>query len=165
MPFAYQTNTAAVVNALSQYNTTTASPDLSANITTRVKNVYNDNPQIFGVRFDELPAVFVWADSADEEYGSLGETGPSSNRKYKSATYNILGIYRKDGAHTPHEAALTEIYRLAGNIEGVFQAEHTLSGTALWCNPASTEFLDPGLLGGVWAKGVLIKLEARYLFR
>jgi len=163
--FAYHDNITAVVNALRDYNTTTSTPDISDGISTRVKDVYSNNPRVFGIRFDLLPAIFVWAEGADEEYASLGTTGSTGNRKEKNARYNILGIYRKEGGIGTHADALEEVYKLAGNIESVFAQETTLSGTALWCNPAVTEFLEPGLLGGVWAKGVLIHLEARYHFR
>lgn len=163
--FSYQDNITAVVNALRDHNTTTASPDLSDGVSSRIKDVHSNHPRVFGIRYDLLPAIFVWTEGANEDYASLGNTGVTGNRKQKDVRYNVLGIYRKEGGVTPHADALEEMYRLAGNIESVFEQEYDLSGTALWCNPASTEFLEPGLLGGVWAKGVLIHLEARYHYR
>lgn len=165
VPFDYEGNLGAVANSLTDYNTTTATPDLSDGMTSRVKTIFNNDPNYFGSRIDLLPAVFVWMDNAEEEFGSLGETGPTGNRKYKTVTYNVLGVYVKEGATSEHTAVLQEVYRLAENMEGVFQKEMTLSGTALWVNPVSTQFLEPGLLSGAWVKGVLMKLEARYLFR
>lgn len=95
----------------------------------------------------------------------MGSPGPSGNKKMAEVTYDIFGFYHKDGAYTQHTTVLNEIYRLAGNIEGVFQAEFTLSGTSLFCNPVKTEFFGPFQSNGVWVKGVLVELQAKYLFR
>lgn len=165
MAFDYENNLEAVVNALTEYNTTTSEIDLSEGMTSRVKTVFNNDPNFFGSRIDLLPAIFVWMDTAEEEFASLGHTGAGGNKKSKTVTYNVLGVYVKEGAVSSHEGVLQEIYRLAENMEGVFQQELTLSGTALYCNPSSTQFLEPGQMSGAWVKGVLMKLEARYLFQ
>jgi len=165
VPFDYESNTSVVVRVLSDANTTTANPDLSGGLTTRVAEIINDDATIVGIKWNQLPSVFVWVDSANEEYSSLGVTGPTNNRKFKTVRYNVLGAYRKEGAHSSHAVAMLELYRLAENIEGVFQREMTLSNTAMIVNPVTTDFLPVGELSGVWVKAVMVKLEARYLFR
>lgn len=165
MPFDYEANLTAISNALSQYNTTTASPDLSAGLTRRVQNIYLSDPETVSKRADIFPAIFVRISTKDESYGSLGATGPTGNKKLANVTYDIFGFYKKDGGYTQNQTLLTEVYRLAENIEGIFQAEFTLSGTSLHCNPVRTEFFGPFITEGVTVKGVLIELEARYLFR
>lgn len=167
MPFEYETNTTAVIDALKSYNTTTSNPDLSSGLTTRIDN---DNIQlrdfeILGQQTINLPAVFVRVVNADEEFMSLGTTGPSKAHKLKTVQYQILAIYRREGIYSSHSELLTETYRLAENIEGVFQAELTLSNTALWCNPRRTEFSSAYEFGGSWEKAVLVELEAKYRFR
>jgi len=165
MPFDYEANVAAIKNALEDYNTSTASPDLSSGLTRRIQNVYVDDPEIVSIRQLSYPALFVRISSKEESYASAGVPGPSGNKKFATTVYDVIGLYHKDGAHTQHSGVLTEIYRLAENIEGVFQAEHDLSSTALWCNPRRTEFVGPFSADGAWVKAVLVELEARYLFR
>ena len=165
MPFDYEANLDAVANALSNYNTTTANPDLSSGLTSRIKNVFKNDPEVASIKNLDLPSVYVRIASKDEDYESLGGTGPTGNRKRGSVTYDIIGLYMKDGAVDPHSTLLTETYRLAENIEGVFQAEYQLSNTALWCNPASTNFSPSFGYQGALVKGVLIQLRAEYFFR
>lgn len=168
MGFSYETNTSAVIQALLDYNTTTATVDLSSGLTTRISN---DNIKLFdmevgGYQSRNLPAVFVRAINSDEEFASMGETGPTGSHKFKTVVYHIFGVYRREGITSSHSDLLTETYRLAKNIEGIFQKELNLSDTALWCNPRRTEFTAPTPFGdGSWAKGVLVELEARYFFR
>jgi len=165
MPFDYEANVAAVVQALTDHNTTTASPDLSSGMTTRVQNIYSADPETVSKRADSFPAIFVRISTKDEEYASLGQTGPTGNKKMATVTYDVFAFYKKDGTYTQNQTLLTEVYRLAENIEGVFQAEMKLSNTALWCNPLRSEFFGPEIIQGVVVKGLLVELEAKYLFR
>lgn len=165
MPFDYEANLTAVTNALSQYNTTTSSPDLSSGLTTRVKNVFARDPRITPPRNLDLPAVFVMISNKEEDFAGLGATGPTGNRKSAQVTYDIFGVYIKDGATDSHSTLLTETYRFAENIEGVFQAELDLSNTALWCNPQSTNFAPALQNEGSLIKAFLVQLVAQYHFR
>lgn len=168
MPLDYEANIGAVVNALQDYNTTTASPDLSSGLTTRVDNNYvvQGNLELSGQQSIKLPAVYVRIIDSDEEGAGLGETGPSLNKKFKTIRYEIVGLYRREGIGSTISDLMTEVYRFAENIEGVFQAEFDLSGTALWCHPVNTTFSTPLQHDtGAWVMGTRINLEARYLFR
>lgn len=165
MPFDYETNVTMLKTLLDAHNTTTATPDLSSGLTTRVRNVFINDPEVVAIRWNDLPAVFIRIQSSEEEAAALGPTGPSRAHKTKNADYEIIGLYVKDGANSAHSAALTEIYRLAENLEGVFQQEFNLSSTALWCHAASTNFGSFGLGEGVRVKGFLTNLKARYHFR
>jgi hypothetical protein len=165
MPFDYEANLAAIQNCLNNHNTTTASPDLSAGLTTRVKNVVIDDPDVAAIQWDDLPAIFIRMQNATEEAAGLGPTGPSGVRKTKEASIELIGMYMRDGAHTTSRAHHTEVYRLAENLEGVFQAEFTLSGTAMWCHPAATNFGAFQLGEGTRVKGFVTNLRARYHFR
>lgn len=165
MPFEYATNITAVYNALIGYNTTTAVVDLSANLTTRVKNVYLSDPAIVGLRGDIYPAIFVRVNSKKEEFDGLGATGPSGARKRADVSYDVIGFYRKDGAYIQQSTVLTQLERLARNIEGVFQQEVTLSSTALWCQVEETNFYGPFANDEMWIKAVVCNLKAAYQFR
>lgn len=167
MPFDYATNVGAIYQALLDYNTTTASPNLSANLTRPVNsnNIYKNDPAIVGLRGDIYPAIFVRVNHKSEDFAGLGMTGPAGARKQAIVSYDVIGFYRKDGAHTPQSTVLVELERLAQNIEGVFQAEPTLSGTAMWCQAKETEFYGPFANDEMWIKAVVVNLEARYHFR
>ena len=165
MPFDYATNITAVYNALAQYNTTTAAVDLSASRTTRVQNVYKNDPGIVGLRGDIYPAVFVRVNKKKEEFAGLGPTGPSGARKRATVDYDIIGFYRKDGAYGTQAQVLVELENLAKNIEGIFQQETSLSGTAMWCQVTDTEFFGPFAQDEVWIKAVVCHLVAEYMFR
>ena len=165
MPFDYSGNLSAVYNALRDYNTTTANPDLSASLSTRVANIYKNDPSIIGLRGDIYPAVFVRVNSKTEDFAGLGTTGYAGARKEAEASYDIIGFYRKDGAVSTQGSVLVNLAKLAGNIEGVFQQEINLSGTALWCQPEDTNFYGPFQTDEVWIKAVVVNLKAKYHFR
>jgi len=165
MPFDYEANVLAVRTALRDTNTTTSNPDLSSGLTTRVRTIVIDDPERIGVRINDLPAVYIRVQAAEEDASSLGAPGPTGVRKFKDVTYELVGIYHRDGAHTTHATHLTEVYRLAENLEGTFQSRFTLSGTALWCHPESTNFGAFDLESGDRVKGFITLLKAKYLFR
>lgn len=165
MPFDYEANVGAIYNALLAYNTTTAAVDLSSGLTTRVKNVYRSDPAIVGLRGDIYPAVFVRVNKKQEEFAGLGMTGPTGARKQATVDYDVIGFYRKDGISGAQSQVLVELERLAENIEGVFQKEVTLSGTALWCQVKDTSFYGPFQNDETWIKAIVCNLEAKYHFR
>lgn len=165
MPFDYEANVGAIYNALVAYNTNTAVVDLSSGLTTRVKNIYRNDPAIVGLRGDIYPAVFVRVNKKSEDFAGLGFTGPAGARKTAVVEYDVIGFYRKDGAYGTQAQVLLELERLAENIEGVFQQESSLSGTALWCQCKETNFFGPFQDGEAWIKSVVCNLEAHYQFR
>lgn len=165
MPFEYGTAVQTIKDLLDAHNTTTATPDLSVSLTTRVKNVYKNDPAIVGLRGDIYPAVFVRVNRKQESFAGLGATGPNNARKHAKVNYDVIGFYRKDGAYGTQQQVLAELETLARNIEGVFQQESNLSGTALWCQVKETSFYGPFQNGEVWIKAVVCDLEAEYHFR
>ena len=165
MPFDYEANTLAVANTLTNANTTTATVDLSSGLTTRVRNIYRSDPAIVGLRGDIYPAVFVRVNRKEEEFAGLGATGPAGARKQATVSYDVIGFYRKDGGRQSQADVLVELERFAENIEGVFQQETTLSGTAMWCQVKQTDFYGPFQNDESWIKAIVCSLDARYHFR
>lgn len=167
MSFEYVTNLTALKDQLLAYNTSTASPDLSADCDLRIRedDVHVGDPTLTHIRNDRYPTVFVRLSNASEEFQSIGTTGARGVKKAKTVTYDIFGFYRRDGAATSYGDLLQDAYRLARNIEGVIQADPTLGGTAMWANPRSTQFANIPFDGGTWVKAVLVEVEARYLFQ
>lgn len=167
MPFEYVANINAILNVLKNHNTTTASPDLSNGLSERVDNdnIINSDPELVTPRADRLPAIYVMIANKDEEAAGLGATGVSGVRKHATVEYDIFAIYGKYGGGNAHSDLLTDVYKFAKNIEGVFQQEYKLSNTALFCHPKTTEFSPAIDLGEGFAKAILIRLEASYHFR
>lgn len=164
--FDYQTNVAAVKNALEDYNTTTSTPSLKTDMSTTVQTIEVNDPDKVGIQLRNLPALYIRIRDASEGAAAFGPTGPGSNkvRKYKEVRYEIFGLYKKEGMRETTEDHLQHIYKLAQNTEAIFQAEYQLSGTALWCHPERTDFGD-ALIDGDIVKGFRLDLRARYLFR
>lgn len=167
MPFEYVTNLTALKDLLIAHNTTTASPDLSADCDLRIleDHIHIGDPTLTHIRNDRYPAIFIRLSNAQEEFQSLGTTGARGVKKAKTVTYDIFAFYRRDGASASYGELLQDAYRLARNIEGVIQAAPTLSGTALWANPKNTQFANIPFDGGTWVKAVLVEVETRYMFQ
>ena len=164
--FGYIDKLTCVYNALADANTTTASVDLSEGMIERVKNIVMDDPNVRKAKDVDHPMIWVWMDETSQVFDEIGAEGAgSSATKRKTVNYRILATVHKPGMISENSAGLEEIYKLADNIETVFKTEYTLSGTALWCNPAETSFLGPVDLGGNYIKGVMIRLETEYLWR
>lgn len=165
MAFSYENSLLAIKSVLDAHNTNTASPYLSSSMTSKVLNVYTNDPAIVGLRGDIYPAIFVRVNRKTEDFAGMGDTGPLGARKQCDVEYDVIGFYRKDGAYGSQAQVMLELERMAANIEGVFQSEITLSGTALWCQPKQTSFYGPFQNNEVWIKAVVVNLEAKYHFR
>ena len=162
MSFDYVERIKNVINVLTDHNTTTASPDLSASITTRVQSVINDDPNIQGIRGDRTPAIFVSIDSASEEETQMGANF-TNRKKEKTVNYDIHGIYKKEGFSATHETHLTDFYQLANNVEAVLKKEATLSGTALHIENVNTDFKSEQA-DNTYIKVFKISFSVRYFY-
>jgi len=166
MPFDYNANLTAVLNALKDYNTTTASPDLSSGLNTRVNNdnILGIDPELTSPRADRMPAIYVTISNKEEDAAAIGATGIGKTKKEATVIFDVWGVVGKYGGWEGQSVTLSDVYELAENIEGVFQAEYKLSGTAMFINPVTTEFSPVIELGESFAKIVQVRLEAHYLF-
>lgn len=167
MSFEYTENLTALKDLLIEHNTSTASPDISADCDLRIRedDIHIGDPTLTHIRNDRYPALFIRLSNAQEEFQSLGFTGARGVKKSKTVTYDIFAFYRRDGASANYGDLLQDAYRLARNIEGVIQADPTLDGTAMWANPKNTQFANIPFDGGTWVKAVLVEVEAKYLFQ
>lgn len=166
MAFDYNSRLINVLNVLVDNNTTTSAVDISNGLYTRINSddIIAIDPELTVPRADRLPAIYVTIVSKDEEFAGLGATGIQKSPKLSTVYYNVLGIIGKYGAYEGQSTTLKDVYIIAHNIERVFQKEYKLSNTAMWCNPVSTEFSAPVKLGEGFAKAVLVRLQARYMF-
>lgn len=168
MAFNYGTNLDAVINVLKNSNTTTSSPDLSGGLTTRIDsdNIFKADVETVGIKNYNFPQIFVRISNKTEDFAGLGNTGLSNSRKSAEVIYDVVGLYKKEGAWSKHDDLLTDVYKMADNIESVLRQNITLSNTALWCQPQTTDFLDP-VSGdkGIWVKGFMMTFKAMYHFQ
>lgn len=148
-------------------NTTTASVDLSASMTSRIPDagIFAGDIETKSIKAYEYPCLFMRIDDKTEELVTMGVTGGTNNYKQAEVNYNIVGLYRKDGAYTTNEELMEEVYTMARNAEAVLRSNITLDGTCLWCNPETTDFIGPYENNGIWIKGFSVKLKAKYHFR
>ena len=128
------------VDRLRAYNTTTATPDLSSSLTSRIQTITSTEPEISGSRHGFFPLLFVELDNANEEETQIGDY--TNRRKIKNMTYNLWGFYKKEGMIKTQSAQLTDFYQMASNVEAVVKRESTLSGTALHFGVVSTNFKE-----------------------
>lgn len=140
MAFDYVTKITTLVNLLKAHNTTTASPDLSSSLTTRIQTITTAEPDATGQRHGFYPYVSVELISAEEEETQIGSF--TNRRKIKTATYNIWGFYKKEGISKSQSQQLTDFYQMANNVEAVLKRESDLSGTALHVDVVSTDFTE-----------------------
>jgi hypothetical protein len=128
------------IQLLSAHNTTTATPDLSASLTTRIQTITAAEPDLIGSRHGFFPLIMVELANANEEETQIGDF--TNRRKIKDVTFNVWGFYKKEGISKNHSQQLTDFYQMASNIESVLKRESSLSGTALLVSPVSTSFTE-----------------------
>ena len=128
------------VDLLKAHNTTTASPDLSASLTTRIQTITTAEPDVTGSRHGFFPLLNVELSQASEEETQIGDF--TGRRKIKDITYNVWGFYKKEGISKNQSQQLTDFYQLASNVEAVIKKESTLSGTALHVGVVNTSFTE-----------------------
>lgn len=167
MALDYKTKIAGLKAIFVAANTTTASVDLSSGLTTRISDdsIFTKDIETASIRATDFPCIFIRATDKSEEFATLGATGNANNYKQADITYQIVGMYRKEGAWSDNASLLDEVYVLASNIESVLRNNATLGGTALWAQPESTSFTSPMENNGIWLKGVEITLKAKYHFK
>lgn len=140
MAIDYNSKISTLVGLLQAHNTTTASPDLSGSLTTRIQTITTAEPDVSGQRHGFYPYVSVELSNANEEETQIGAF--SNRRKIKNITFNIWGFYKQEGISKNQTQLLSNFYQMASNIEAVLKAESTMSGTALFVQPISTSFSE-----------------------
>lgn len=168
MSFEYEDKTDAVVSVLKKHNdTTTAATSLSKGLAYRIKDddIEAASPENTQLRATRLPHIFVRPMNATENFEGIGPTGATGVKKGKDVVFDVIGFVGKHGGHRAESDLDRQAHRLARNIEDVLREEYTLSGTAMWCNAESTDFLGPFTVEGSQVKTVWVKVRAKYLFR
>lgn len=131
----------AVVEAIHRHNTTTASPDLSYGLSSRVETVEANDPGAFYGRSDRLPAVIVNLESKSQSIEQIG-VFPTTGTQIRRATvnYEVWGVFQRAAVSTRKEEALADKWRFADNIEAVLAKNFQFSGTALQITAIDADF-------------------------
>ena len=125
-------------DVLRAFNTTTAAPDLSSSLTTRIASITVADPRMVGARRGDFPFVCVNIARASENETQIGDF--SGRRKEKNINYEIWGFYKKEGLSKPSTANMLDTYQMASNLEAVIKRNGTFSGTALHVGIVDTDF-------------------------
>ncbi|MCK5358329.1 MAG: hypothetical protein KAJ48_08030 [Elusimicrobiales bacterium] len=167
MALDYNAKLTAIKNVFVNNNTTTSSVDLGSGLTVRVddSNIRLADIDTVSLRAQDFPLVFIRVASKDEQFETLGNTGLGNNLKSCVINYDIVGMARKEGMHNTNDELSKDVNQLADNIEGVIRQNMTLSGTAKWCNTPDTTFTGAFENNGIFVKGVLVNLQAKYFFK
>lgn len=169
--FDYHAEATRIQTIFQNQNTSTAFPWLSQDLSTTVQTIKIDDPESTSIQTRNLPAIFIRARIAGEEFHAMGSSLPRAlrARKEKLMTWEIFGIISKGGWRESNESFLESIHDFARNTEAIFQADPRLTGATesskcLWVNPRRTDFGDV-IVDGDILKGFRIDLEALYLFK
>jgi len=161
MTIDYPGKVTTIVGYFTSANTTTASPDLSSGMTTRVKSVVADEMSIQGVRGDLSPKLFVSINRASEEETQIGEF--TNRKKEKLVTYDVEGVYRKSGFSQTHADHLPDFYRFAQNVEQVIKTNISFDADIIHVSVVDTEF-KAEQPDNTQFKVFRIGLEVRYFY-
>ncbi len=128
------------IDLLRSHNTTTATPDLSVSLTTRIQTITAAEPDVSGSRHGFYPQIMVELGRAEEDETQIGDF--AGRRKIKTILYNVWGFYKKEGISKNQSQQLTDFYQMASNLEAVIKRESSFSGTALHVGPVNTDFSE-----------------------
>jgi len=121
-------------------NTSTASPDLSASLETRVKEIYTINPELIYIDTSRLPAVTCWVDSKQVDPDTIANNQATAKRRAR-VTFKIAGcMFRSLISDYRQDEADDETAILMENIEEVLRNNPTLSNTVSWQFPSSVVY-------------------------
>lgn len=165
MEFDYESRAAAIISVFTAANTQTSDPFLSEDLSTTVQTIIMDDPEAIGIRWNDLPALFLRVRDSENEFGTMGnESAAGRGRHFKTVRWELFGLYKRDGRAQKSSSLLTLVYDFARNCEAVIMNNPKMGGTALWAIARRTDFGDV-LVNGDAIKGFRVDLEARYFYR
>lgn len=169
--FDYKSNLDAIKNMLTDNNSATSSPDLSANLTTRVSNnniiIASQFRQRSTWRGDRFPALFIDIISDEADFENISPPGIGSSNALRGNITQILivGFMGKEGLHNADSVFIQDAQYLAQNIDAIIAKEYTASGTALFIKRAATNFEGEFDIDGSFVNAFSVEIEGKYLYR
>lgn len=114
-------------NLVDKNNTITATYDISAGLSTRIKNVflgYHDKKPTINILY---PAVWVEPKEKAEDFSQLGNAAAKRNIE---VNYEIVGIVQTgQGQFSGREVSDNEMMKLSANIDTLFRNKINLSNS------------------------------------
>lgn len=128
--------------AFDDFNTTTATYDLSTGLTDRVKNVFTVVPNTENMNASVIPAITIWTESKSVEMAGICKDQINSKRK-ATVNFNVAGIIWNSGFESADkDLSDNEIEKLMENIEEVLRRSGNLSNKVLWQHPTDITYHD-----------------------
>ena len=127
----------AIRNLIEKNNTITSSFDVSANLNTRIKNVFKGFAKDKPIPNNQYPVVWVELKNDLEDSIAIGRR---SSRDI-SMSFNIKCVVNYGfGVFDGRETSDDEMYQLATNIKTLFRNNIKVSNTVEWAKVDDTEY-------------------------
>jgi hypothetical protein len=129
---------------LDQANTTTASVDLSGNMSTRVSTIMKVNPEKLMPQASLFPAVTVFLSNKNIEQKSIAGNQVYGKRK-ADLTFSIVGMTWNDRTQNyKQDPADDDLEYLMENIELILRSYADLNRNCLWQFPTGVSYHSAG---------------------
>jgi hypothetical protein len=161
----YADKGASLLAVFTDANTTSAAVYLSEDLSTTVQTIVLDDVEALGIRWTDIPGLFIRAKDSELELAAMGDAVASSRgRHYRTVNWEIFGLYKREGRSQNSSGLLGLVYDFARNVETVLSNNTTLGNSALWARARRTDFGDV-IVNGDAVKGFRVDVEARYFVR
>ena len=130
-----------IKSILDTANTTTASPvDLSANLTTRIQQVFKTNIERIPIQASLYPAVTIFFDSKSIEPATIVKDQRTALRKAE-VDVKIVGLTWNPNFETVTEDPADEdLENLMENIEEILRNNSTINSLCSWSMPTDITY-------------------------
>ncbi|HLB42004.1 MAG TPA: LamG-like jellyroll fold domain-containing protein, partial [Gammaproteobacteria bacterium] len=147
-------------------NTTTASVDLSANLSTRVRQVMTVHPAMIRQQASHVPYVTCYVTAKDIEQREIAQNQASAKRK-GTVKVEVAGCVWNDTFSTiTSDPADQDINYLMENVEAVIRsyAPSTFGSTVKWTIPDGVEYYDQRISEQTHLRAGILKLNGTIFY-
>lgn len=128
---------------LNTANTTTASNDLSGNMTFRVKSVLTVNPDKIQILANDFPYVTIWTESKDITQADIARTQTIGKRRSELSLGIAGAVWNQNfSSDYTNDPADDDLEYLMENLETILRDNDTLNNTVTWQYPTSVEYFS-----------------------
>lgn len=153
-----------IQSILETANTTTASPDLSSGLDTRVAKVLRVNPARIPIQATWYPYVTAFVERKDVELDSIAGDQRKARRMGTAEVKLVGGVWNSTLTDETEDPADNDCEKLMENIEDVLRDNPTLNGAVLWQRPKTVTFHNVSLDEGVHLRVGILSLEAKFYY-
>jgi len=129
-----------IKSILDTANTTTATQDLSANMSRRVQRVFKTNVEKIPVQGSLYPAVTIYYSDKSIESATIARTQTAAKRKAVISVRIAGMVYNPLFANIDEDPADEDLELLMENMEEVLRANPDVNSTTTWSMPRTVEY-------------------------